>query len=192
MTQHKFCRPGSFFRQTGKNMIQWGNMKEEGTAFTLKDKLSILFICHGNICRSPMAEFIMKDLTEKAGLSACIHCASAAVSREELGNDVYPPARRTLARHAVPCPPRAARQMTAADYDRFDLLIVMDRGNLRRARAICGGDPAEKIRLLLDYAGRPGQEVADPWYSGDFEEAFRDILAGCRGLLALVAGPAGE
>ena len=151
---------------------------------------SILFICHGNICRSPMAEYILRDLAEKAGLAACIRCASAAVSREEIGHDVYPPARRTLAGHGVPCPPRAARQMAAADYGRFDLLIVMDQGNLRRARALCGGDPAGKIRLLLDYAGRPGQEVADPWYSGDFEEAWRDILAGCRGLLASLAGPA--
>ena len=144
---------------------------------------SILFVCLGNICRSPMAEFIMKDLAEKAGLSDRFHIASAATSTEECGNPVYPPARRKLAEHGIGCAGKTARQLRREDYGRFDLIIGMDAGNLRNIRRICGGDPEGKVRLLLDYAGRPGQEVADPWYTGDFEAAWRDIEAGCQGLL---------
>ena len=128
----------------------------------------ILFVCHGNICRSPMAEYVMKDLVKKAGLAAQFHIESAATSREEIGNPVYPPARRKLAEHGISCAGHAARQLTREDYDRWDLLIGMDGANLRNMRRICGGDPAGKLRLLLDCAGRSG-EVADPWYTGDFE-----------------------
>ena len=142
----------------------------------------ILFVCHGNICRSPMAEYVMKDLVEKAGLGWNFHIASAAVSREEIGNGVYPPARRKLAEHGIGCSGHAARQMTAADYAEYDLLIYMDSSNLRRMQTICGGDREGKMHSLLEYANRRG-DVADPWYTGDFEATWRDVLAGCQGLL---------
>lgn len=143
----------------------------------------ILFVCLGNICRSPMAEYVMRYLVRQAGLEDQIQVASAATSREELGNPVYPPARRKLAEHGIACEGHAARQMTAADYDRFDLLIGMDQNNLRNMNRICGGDPQHKLRMLMDYTDRPG-EVADPWYTGDFERTWQDVLAGCQGLLA--------
>ena len=143
----------------------------------------ILFVCLGNICRSPMAEYVMRDLVRQAGLEDQIQVASAATSREELGNPVYPPARRKLAEHGIACEGHAARQMTAADYDRFDLLSGMDQNNLRNMNRICGGDPQHKLRMLMDYTDRPG-EVADPWYTGDFERTWQDVLAGCQGLLA--------
>ena len=144
----------------------------------------ILFVCHGNICRSPMAEFVMKDLVKKAGLTSQFQIASAATSREEIGNPVYPPARRKLAEHGISCAGKTARQLTRADYGAYDLLIGMDQANLRNMRRICGGDPEGKIHLLLEYADRSGQEVADPWYTGDFEATWQDVLAGCQGLLA--------
>ena len=152
----------------------------------MKDMFRILFVCHGNICRSPMAEFVMKTMVEKAGLAASFHIESAATSTEEIGNPVYPPARRKLAEHGIGCAGKTARQLTRRDYDRFDLLIGMDRANLRNMRRLCGGDPDEKIHLLLDYANRPGQEVADPWYTGDFDATWRDVWDGCSGLLASV------
>ena len=145
--------------------------------------VKILFVCHGNICRSPMAEFIMKDLVEKAGLADRFEIASAATSTEELGNPVYPPVRAVLAEHGIGCGGHAARQLTRADYGRWDLLIGMDRANLRNMARICGGDPDGKLRLLMEYAGEPDREVADPWYTRDFQAAWRDISAGCRGLL---------
>ena len=146
--------------------------------------IKILFICHGNICRSPMAEFVLKDLVKKAGLEDQFSIASAATSTEEIGNPVYPPARRKLAQHGISCEGKRARQLTRADYGAYDLLIGMDQANLRNMRRICGGDPEGKIHLLLEYADRPGQEVADPWYTGDFEATWQDVLAGCQGLLA--------
>ena len=124
--------------------------------------IKILFVCHGNICRSPMAEFVMKDLVRKAGLEKQFVIQSAATSREELGNPVYLPARRKLAEHGIRCSGKTACQLQAKDYGAYDLLIGMDQANLRNIRRICGGDPAGKIRLLLDCAGRPGAEVADP------------------------------
>ena len=142
----------------------------------------ILFVCHGNICRSPMAEFVMKDLVRKAGLEDSFVIASAATSTEEIGNPVYPPARRKLAEHGIGCTGHAARQLTAGDYGCCDYLVGMDSANLRNMRRICGGDPDGKISLLLDWTSRPG-DVADPWYTGDFEATWRDALAGCRGLL---------
>ena len=144
--------------------------------------IKILFICHGNICRSPMAGFVMKDLVRKAGLESQFHIASAATSTEEIGSPVYPPARRKLAEHGINCSGKTARQLTRADYDRYDLLIGMDNANLRNMRRICGGDSDGKIRLLLEFTGRSG-EVADPWYTGDFEATWRDVLEGCSGLL---------
>ena len=142
----------------------------------------ILFVCHGNICRSPMAEFVMKDLAAKAGRSSEFSIASAATSTDELGSPVYPPARRKLQEHGIGCAGKTARQMRRQDYDNYDLLIGMDDANLRNMRRICGGDPDGKFRQLLDYTDHPGS-VADPWYSGDFEATWRDVLAGCRGLL---------
>jgi len=144
----------------------------------------ILFVCHGNICRSPMAEFVMKDLVQKAGLESKYYIESAATSTEELGNEVYPPAKRKLAEHGISCKGKTARQMTRNDYNRFDLLIGMDDWNIRNMQRICGGDPEGKIHKLLDYTNRTG-DVADPWYTGDFETTWRDVLEGCRALLAI-------
>ena len=141
----------------------------------------ILFVCHGNICRSPMAEFVMKDLAKKAELASQFHIESAATSREEIGNPVYPPARRKLAEHGISCDGHAARQLTNQDYDKYDLLIGMDSANLRNMHRICGGDPGSKLHLLMDYTGRPG-DVADPWYTDNFEARWQDVLAGCQGL----------
>lgn len=178
----------------------------------------VLFVCHGNICRSPMAEFIMKDLVRKAGLESRSHIESAATSTEEIGNPVYPPARRELAKHGIDCTGKTARQLRRADYDRFDLLIGMDRANLRNMYRICGGDRDGKLHLLMEYAAKKGPqgelggtgnvgiggagehplqaerdgsglccgEVADPWYTGDFEATWRDVLAGCQGLLDIL------
>ncbi len=115
----------------------------------------ILFVCHGNICRSPMAEFLMKDLVKKAGLASQFHIESAATSREEIGNPVYPPARRKLAEHGISCGGHAARQLTNRDYEEYDLLIGMDRANLRDMHRICGGDFAGKLHLLMDYTDHP-------------------------------------
>ena len=142
----------------------------------------ILFVCLGNICRSPMAEFVMKDLVKKAGLESQFHISSAATSREEIGNPVYLPARRKLAEHGISCDGHAARQLTNADYERYNLLIGMDRANLRDMYRICGGDFAGKMSLLMDHTARPGN-VADPWYTEDFEATWRDVLEGCQGLL---------
>ncbi len=139
---------------------------------------SILFICHGNICRSPMAEAVMKHLVAKAGRQAEFRIASCATSREEIGHDVYPAARRELARHGIPCPMRQAVRLTAEDYKTYDLLICMERYNRRNALSLLLDDPDGKLRLLL-----PDRDVADPWYSGDFGTAFRDIEEGCRQLL---------
>lgn len=147
----------------------------------------ILFVCHGNICRSPMAEFVMKDLVQKAGLTDQFHIASAATSREEIGNPVYPPARRKLAEHGISCAGHAARQLIRQDYADYDFLVGMDSANLRDMHRICGGDPDGKISLLLDHTARPGN-VADPWYTGDFQATWLDVMAGCQCLLAEFAG----
>ena len=142
----------------------------------------ILFVCHGNICRSPMAEFVMKDMVARAGRQAEFYIESAATSTEEIGNAVYPPARRKLAEHGIGCEGKRACQLTRADYDRFDLLIGMDDWNLRNMHRICGGDPEDKMYLLMDFTDRPG-EVADPWYTGDFEATWRDVVEGCEGIM---------
>ena len=181
-----------------------------------KAKHRILFVCHGNICRSPMAEFVMKDLVRKAAIEreknqACLDSSeceqarpevkgvledsfiieSAATSTEEIGNSVYPPARRKLAEHGIGCVGKTARQMTRSDYDRYDLLIGMDSWNIRNMRNICGGDPEGKIVMLMDFTNRPG-DVADPWYTGDFEATWRDVLEGCQALLDYLMPPGGH
>ena len=145
--------------------------------------IRILFVCHGNICRSPMAEYVLKDMVHERGLDQQFEIASAATSREEIGNPVYPPARRKLADYGISCMGHHARQMTKADFDRYDRIVCMDHANVRNACRIAGGDPENKIVLLLDYTERKGQEVADPWYTGDFDAAWDDIALGCSGLL---------
>lgn len=147
---------------------------------TMKHK--ILFVCHGNICRSPMAEFVMKHLVEEAGLADRFEIASAATSTEEIGNPVYPPARRKLAEHGIDCEGKTARQMTFDDYLHYDHVIAMDRNNLRNLKRMFGEDTDHKICLLMDYTRRPG-DVADPWYTGDFEATWCDVLEGCKGVL---------
>ena len=145
--------------------------------------IKILFICHGNICRSPMAEFVMKDLAAQAGVGSEFHIESAATSKEELGNPVYPPARRKLLEHGIRCNGKTARQIRKQDYEMYDLLIGMDQANLRNMRRVWSGDPEGKIHLLMDYTDRPG-DVADPWYTGDFEATWLDVHEGCSGLLS--------
>ena len=152
------------------------------------EKTRILFVCWGNICRSPMAEFIMKDMAQRAGRGGDFEIASAATSDEEInpdgtGNPVYPPAREILAAHGLDCGDKRARQLTRDDYGKWDLLLGMENMNLQHMRRICGGDPEHKIRRLLDYADDP-RDIADPWFSGDFESAWRDIAEGCAALLA--------
>lgn len=143
----------------------------------------ILFICHGNICRSPMAEFIFKDLLRSRGLEDRFYIESAAVSTEEIGNSIYPPAKRCLNAHGIPFDKnKTARQITRADYDRFDLIIYMDRMNLRWLRHIIPDDPQNKVKLMMSYTGRD-RDVADPWYTGDFETTFKDITEASRMLL---------
>lgn len=143
----------------------------------------ILFICHGNICRSPMAEMIMKKLVSDARRTDEFFIESAAVSTEEIGNPIYPPAQRTLRQHGVPFTDHRARQVTRRDYDCYDLLICMDSYNIRWLnRIIPNGDPDDKVHLLMEYAGSV-RDVADPWYTGDFEATWRDCLAGCTRLL---------
>ena len=143
--------------------------------------IKVLFICHGNICRSPMAEFVMKDIVSKAGMSSQFEIASAATSTEELGNPVYPNARRKLAEHGIGCDGKTARQLTRFDYTHYDLLVGMDSANIRNMQRICGGDPDGKIRLLMEYAGQ-SRDVADPWYTRDFEATWQDVLSGCTAL----------
>jgi len=143
----------------------------------------ILFVCHGNICRSPMAEFIFKSLAGAYGIGDLYHVESAAVSDEEYGNEIYPPAKRCLRQHGVPFDEhRTARTVTASDYGRFDRIICMDGSNLRWLRRIIGDDPQGKVHLMMSYTGH-SRDVADPWYTGDFERTFQDILEACEAML---------
>ena len=142
--------------------------------------IKVLYICHGNICRSPMCEFVMKDLVKKAGLEAKFHIASAAVSREEIGNPVYPPARRELAKHGIRCDGHAAHQITRSELDSYDYIYYMDDSNARYLRRLFGAD-ADKCRPLLS------RDVADPWYSGDFTQTWNDVLEGCTRILEELA-----
>ena len=145
----------------------------------------ILFICHGNICRSPMAEFIFKALVKAKGLEGEYHIESAATSTEEIGNPIYPPAKRCLTCHGVAFDAgKRSRQITPEDYDRFDRIVCMDDMNIRWLQRIIPSDPQKKVHLLMSYTGS-GRSVADPWYTGDFETAFQDILEGCEAMLKL-------
>jgi len=144
--------------------------------------IKILFVCHGNICRSPMAEFVMKDLIRKKGVSEKFEIASAATSTEELGNPVYPPAKKKLAEHGISCSGKTARRMTEADYSYYDYIIAMDRNNLRNMTRFVGNDPDKKVSLLMEHASAL-RDVADPWYTGDFQQTWEDVNQGCLGLL---------
>ena len=148
----------------------------------------ILFVCHGNICRSPAAEFVLKELVRRAGLSDAFVIDSAATSTEEIGNPVYPPMRRVLHEHRIACGGKTARQLRRSDYEDYDLLIGMDEENLWNMRRLFHGDPSGKLRNLLDYAGRTGEAIADPWYTRDFEQTWRDVLEGCEALLTALTG----
>ena len=148
--------------------------------------MRVLFVCHGNICRSAMAEFILKALVKARGLDGQFHIESAAVSAEEIGNPIYPPAKRCLSQHGVWFDPaKRARQVSRADYDRFDRIICMDASNLRLIRRIIPDDPQGKIHLMMSYTCAC-RDVADPWYTGDFETTFQDLLEGCEAMLRLL------
>lgn len=145
--------------------------------------IKILFVCHGNICRSPMAECVLKNMVAQSGRSSEFYIDSAATSREEIGNPIYPPAVRKLKEEGIPLSGHRAVQMTREDYDKYDLLLAADSANLRNMRRIAGGDPQGKIRRLLDYSSHP-RDIADPWYTGNFDVTYDDIVEGCQALLA--------
>lgn len=149
--------------------------------------IKILFVCHGNICRSPMAEFILKDMVKKLGMQDQFYIASAATSTEEIwgdrGNPVYPPARKKLAEHGISCQGKYAVQLKREDYVKYDYLIGMDSANIRNMERICGGDPEGKIYRMLSFAG-VNRDVADPWYTGNFDVTYDDIMQGLQGFLA--------
>lgn len=162
----------------------------------MKKKIKVLFICHGNICRSPIAEFVLKDMVEKLGIRDQFEIASAATSTEECwgghGNPIYPPAQKELRRHGIgktaytDFSGKRARQVTREDYEYYDYLLCADSMNIRNTERITGADTQGKIALLLDYAQDErlhGRSIADPWYSGRFDETYRDVVAGCKGLL---------
>lgn len=148
--------------------------------------IKILFVCHGNICRSPMAEFILKDMVEKQGRADEFYIESAATSTEEIwhgvGNPVYPPARDILAKHGISCEGKRARQVKYEDYDKFDLLIAMDSNNIRNLRKLIPEDTKGKVHLMMEYAGQK-RDVADPWYTGNFQKTWDDIYLACGQLL---------
>lgn len=148
----------------------------------MKEKIKVLMVCHGNICRSPLGEFVLKDLVTKAGVSDRFFIASAATSTEEIGNDVHRGSKAIMKKYNIPFGPRAARQITRKDYEEYDYLIGMDTANIRNMHRVFGGDPDGKVYKLLAFTG-DGRDVADPWYTGDFETTYRDVLAGCEALL---------
>lgn len=143
----------------------------------------ILFICHGNICRSPMAEFLLKDIVKKRGLADAFEIASAATSREEIGNPVHYGTRTKLAQLGISVAGKHAVQVTKRDYEHYNLLLVMDSNNIRNLRRVIGEDTQNKVHLLLDYTERKGESIADPWYTGDFDVTYNDIMEGLAGLL---------
>lgn len=148
--------------------------------------MRIMFVCHGNICRSPMAEFVLKKMVSERGMTDRFVIASCATSTEEIwggvGNPVYPPAKAELAKHGISCEGKRAVQLMRADYDKYDLFIGMDSANIRNMHRMLGGDPQNKIRKLMDYTDRGG-DVADPWYTRRFDVTYSDVVAGCEGLL---------
>lgn len=148
--------------------------------------IRVLFVCLCNICRSPMAEFIMKSIISERGLSDRFYIASAATSTEEIwngvGNPVYPPAKRELAKHGISCEGKRAVQITKADYGKYDYILGMEERNIRNILRIVGKDPEHKVKLLLDYSDHP-RDIADPWYTGNFESTYRDVVEGCEGFL---------
>ena len=154
--------------------------------------ISVLFVCLGNICRSPMAEFVFRTMVKQNGLEKQFYIASAATSTEEIwngvGNPVYPPAKAELARHGISCEGKRAVQLSVFDYDKYDLFIGMDSANIRNMHRILGGDPDGKIRKLMDYTDRGG-DVADPWYTRSFDVTYRDVLDGCTALLKTITEP---
>lgn len=153
-----------------------------------RDQVRVLFVCWGNICRSPMGEYILKDMIEKRGLGDEFYVESAATSTEELGNPVYPPARRELAKHGIDCAGHHARQVRRSDYDDFDVIIAMEEIHRRIMEdRFFGGDPDGKIVLCMELAGRPDEQVDDPWYTGRFEEVYGQLCDACEGLLAKYA-----
>ena len=172
--------PPSRFLQKGYKARKYKENEE------FKGMIKILFVCHGNICRSPIAEFVMKDLVQRAGLEDQFYIASAATSTEEIwngvGNPVYPPAREELARHGLSCDGKRAVQLQRSDYDKYDYLLGMDSTNIRNMHRMLGGDPEGKVCRLLDYSEHP-RDIADPWYTGVFDVTYRDILEGCEALL---------
>ena len=145
--------------------------------------IKVLMVCHGNICRSPMAEFLLKDMVAKRGIASWFDIASAATSREEIGNPVHHGTRKKLAQFGISVAGKTARQMTRRDYENYDYIIAMDRNNLRNIDRIIGSDEYNKVSLLLDFAGRNGQSIADPWYTGDFDITYDDIKQGLDGFL---------
>ncbi len=142
----------------------------------------LLFVCHGNICRSPMAEFVMKYLTQQRGVARDYAIASAATSDDDIGSGVHRGTREILAPLGITCAGKRAVQLRRADYDRYDLILGMDRANLRDMRSLFGGDSENKLHLLLEYTGSD-RDIADPWYTGNFEVTYRDVVAGCKALL---------
>ena len=151
--------------------------------------IKVMFICHGNICRSPMAEFVLKDMVKKLKIANEFEIASSATSREEIiggvGNPVYPPAKQELAKHGISCSGKTAVQLTKNDYDKYDFLLCMDNTNLRNAKRIIGNDFEDKLRLLLSFT-EEGGSIADPWYFGNFDRTYADIVKGCKSFLAFL------
>lgn len=144
--------------------------------------IKILFICHGNICRSPMAEFVLRDMAEKKGFSKQLLTASAATSTEEIGNPVHYGTKRKLAEHGISTAGKTAVLLRKSDYGKYDFLLGMDQRNIENMKRIVGGDPEKKIYRLLDFTNRPG-DIADPWYTGNFDKTYEDIWEGCAGFL---------
>lgn len=150
---------------------------------SMRERTKILFVCHGNICRSPMAEFILKEMVRQRGIAEEFHIESAAVSTEEIGNGIYPPAKACLTRHGIPfSKEKRARQVTPSDYAAFDHIICMDTSNLRLIKRFFPADPEHKIRLMMSYANQD-RSVADPWYTNDFETTYQDLHTACTALL---------
>ena len=179
--RNRILREGEYQRKEMRIKVD-DLRRNTGLMRSYKKMTKILFVCHGNICRSPMAEFLMKELVRQAGQAEAFCIASAATSAEELGNPVYPPVRRKLAEYGIDCTGKTARQLTRRDYEDWDLLIGMDEENMAGMRRLFGGDPDGKLHMLLEYAGL-NQGVADPWYTRDFDAAWQDVTVGCTALL---------